>query len=231
MISIVIDKIQKLDNATNEAYKRLRTNVQLCGSDVKVIAITSTFPGEGKSSVSFSLAMSIAETGKRVMFIDADLRKSVFVSRYRVNKSVKGLVHYLTGMNTFEEVACRTNIEGLDMMFAGPVPPNPSELLGGKNFKTLLSNLRGKYDYILIDTAPVGSVIDAAIIAQECDGAIMVVASGEVGKKYVINTKEQLDKCGCKILGAVLNKVDFATNSYYGKYYGKYYGHDNSKKF
>ncbi len=224
MLNINIDKLKKVDHSTSEAYKRLRTNLQFCGNDVKVVALTSTVPNEGKSSVSFNLAASIAETGKKVIFIDADLRKSVLVGRYKINKAVKGFTHYLSGVNQFDEVVYSTNIENLHIVFSGPVPPNPAELLGNKYFKTLIKQLRQTYDYIIIDTPPIGSVIDAAIIAEECDGIVLVVASGEISYKFVKKTKEQLDKANCRILGAVLNKVPMGKGGYYGHYgkYGKY---------
>lgn len=224
MLSINIDKLTKLDNTTSEAFKRLRTNVQLCGDDIKVIALTSTVPNEGKSSISFNLAVSLAESGKKVMFLDADLRKSVLIGRYKINKAVKGLTHFLSGIHQFDEVAYATNVENLHVVFSGPVPPNPSELLGNRHFKNLLSQLKKNYDYVIIDTPPIGSVIDGAIVAEECDGVIIVVAANEIGRKFIQNTKTQLERCNCKILGTVLNKVDFSNDSYYGKYYGRYYG-------
>lgn len=224
MLNINVDKLKKLDNSTNEAYKRLRTNVQFCGSDVKVIALTSTVPNEGKSSVSINLAASIAESGKKVIFLDADLRKSVLVGRYKINKAVKGLTHYLSGVNPFDEVVYSTNVDNLHVVFSGPVPPNPAELLGNKYFKSLIAQLRRTYDYIIIDTPPIGSVIDAAVVAEECDGVILVIASGEISYRAVQTTKMQMEKSNCKILGAVLNKVPMGKGGYYGKYYGKYYG-------
>ncbi|MBQ3545412.1 MAG: polysaccharide biosynthesis tyrosine autokinase [Lachnospiraceae bacterium] len=224
MLNINIDKLKKLDNSTNEAYKRLRTNIQFCGSDVKVIALTSTIPNEGKSSVSFNLAASIAESGKKVIFIDADLRKSVLVGRYKINKAVKGLTHYLSGVNPFDEVVYSTNVDNLNVVFSGPVPPNPAELLGNKYFKSLITMLRRNYDYVIIDTPPIGSVIDAAIVAEQCDGVVLVISSGEISYKLVQKTKMQMEKSNCKILGAVLNKVQVGKGGYYGKYYGKYYG-------
>lgn len=224
MLNINIDKLKKLDNSTNEAYKRLRTNIQFCGSDVKVIALTSTIPNEGKSSVSFNLAASIAESGKKVIFIDADLRKSVLVGRYKINKAVKGLTHYLSGVNPFDEVVYSTNVDNLNVVFSGPVPPNPAELLGNKYFKSLITMLRRNYDYVIIDTPPIGSVIDAAIVAEQCDGVVLVISSGEISYKLVQKTKMQMEKSNCRILGAVLNKVPLGKGGYYGKYYGKYYG-------
>lgn len=224
MASINIDRLKKLDYRSNESYKSLRTNIQLCGSDIKVILVTSATPNEGKSSVSFNLAVSLAEAGKRVIFIDADLRKSVLVGRYKINKSVKGLTHFLSGINKFEEVVYSTNVENLFSVFSGPVPPNPAELLGNKTFKLLVKTLRETYDYVIIDTPPLGSVIDSAIVAQECDGAVLVVAANTVSYKFIQNTLEQLKKTDCQILGAVLNKVDMSENGYYGKYYGNYYG-------
>lgn len=229
MLNINIDKLKKLDNSTNEAYKRLRTNVQFCGSDVKVIALTSTITNEGKSSVSFNLAASIAESGKKVIFIDADLRKSVLVGRYKINKAVKGFTHFLSGVNAFDEVVYSTNVENLHVVFSGPVPPNPAELLGNKYFKTLIKQLRQTYDYVIIDTPPIGSVIDAAIVAPECDGVVMVVAAGEISYKLVQKTKAQLEKADCKILGVVLNKVPTGKGGYYGHYghYGEYGNYGN----
>ena len=224
MLNINIDKLKKLDSTTNESYKRLRTNIQFCGDDIKVIAITSTVPNEGKSSISFNLAVSIADSGKSVIFIDTDLRKSVLVGRYKINKAVKGLTHYLSGVNPFEDVVYATNVDNLHVIFSGPVPPNPAELLGNKYFKRLIKELRDKYDYVIIDTPPIGSVIDAAIVAQECDGVVLVISSAEISYKAVQKSKEQMEKAGCRILGAVLNKVTMGKSGYYGKYYGNYYG-------
>ena len=192
MLTININKMAKLDNQVNEAYKRLRTNVQLCGSDIKVIAITSNIPNEGKSSVAFNLAISMAESGKKVMFMDCDLRKSVLIGRYKIKSALKGLTHYLSGLNEYDEVSYETNVPNLHVIFAGPVPPNPAELLGGNKFKKLLQNLRNSYDYIILDTPPVGSVIDGVIVAQQCDGAIMVVSHAEISVKLAQNTKNQL---------------------------------------
>lgn len=203
MITININKMSKLDNQVNESYKRLRTNVQLCGSDIKVIAVTSNIPNEGKSSVAFNLAVSMAESGKKVMFMDCDLRKSVLIGRYKIKNAIKGLTHYLSGLSEYEEVAYETNVPNLHMIFSGPVPPNPAELLGGNKFKMLLSLLKQNYDYIIIDTPPVGSVIDGVIVAQQCDGAVMVISHAEISVKLAQNTKQQLDKRDCKILGAV----------------------------
>lgn len=194
MLAINIERLRKLDYRSNEAYKNLRTNIQLCGSDVKVIMMTSTTPGEGKSSVSFNLAVSLAEAGKKVIFIDADLRKSVLVGRYKINKSVKGLTHFLSGINNFEEVMYATNVNNLHVVFSGPVPPNPTELLGNKTFKTLLKVLRESYDYVIVDTPPIGSVIDSAIVAQQCDGTVFVVSANAVSYKYAQNAIEQAQK-------------------------------------
>lgn len=224
MINISISKKLKLDYRASEAYKTLRTNIEFCGKDVKVIALTSCTPGEGKSSVSVQLAAALAEAGKKIMLIDADLRKSVLMGRLRIHQNVKGLVHLLSGQAQLADVICMTDLPNLHMIFAGPVPPNPAELLGGKYFKKLLASLREVYDYIIIDTPPLGNVIDSAVIAQECDGAAIVVATHAISYKFAQNVKNQLEKSNCKILGVILNKVDMHNKGFYGKYYGKYYG-------
>lgn len=225
MQTIEINDLGKLTYHSREAYKSLRTNVSFCGEDIKVVALTSCTPNEGKSSVSFQLAVSMTEDGKRVLFIDADIRKSIFVGRHKIKaKKTKGLTHYLSGQSTLEEIICKTNVEGLDVILTGPVAPNPSELLGGKNFKELLAAKKNEYDIIIIDTPPLGSVIDSAIVARECDGVILVIAAEEVSYKFATKVKEQLETANGHILGVVLNKVKIRNGGKYGKYYGKYYG-------
>ena len=224
MQMVTLKEEHEMDFRTKEAYKTLRANLEFAGDDIKVIAITSCTPNEGKSSVSMNLAKSIAESGKRVILIDADLRKSVLVGRYKTGAVKLGLTHYLSGQRRFEEVFCGTNIKNLYVAFSGPVPPNPSELLGGKYFTSMVKQLRGIFDYVIIDTPPLGSVIDSAVVAKQCDGCMIVVASNEISYKFAQKVKEQLEVAECRILGVVLNKVNISQKSYYGRYYGKYYG-------
>jgi len=221
---INLNKNSTADYHVNEAYKSLMANVQFCGNNHKIIAITSCTPNEGKSSISLNLAISLAEAGKKVIFIDGDLRKSVLVGRYKISQKIKGLSHFLSGQNEFGEVINDTNVHRLQVVFAGPTPPNPSELLGSNRFKSVLQALRNVYDYIIIDTPPLGSVIDAAIIAKECDGAVMVIESKAISYKFARKVKEQLGKANCTLLGVVMNKVNLNHDKYYGRYYGKYYG-------
>ena len=110
------------------------------------------------------------------------------------------------------------------MIFAGHVPPNPAELLGNKFFRVLIDSGRKYYDYVIIDTPPLGAVIDSAIVAKECDGVILVVSQGNIRRRFAIDILSQLKKANVRVLGAVLNKVDMESDSYYGRYYGKYYG-------
>jgi len=223
MLTINMDKIRKLDYSSREAYKTLRTNVQFCGSDIKVIAITSSIPNEGKSMVSFNLAASMAESGHKVLFIDCDLRKSVLIGRYKISSSIKGLTQYLSGTEEMESVIYTTNFDNLDVVLSGPVPPNPAELLDNDRFKDLIEHARDKYDYIVIDTPPIGQVIDAAIVAQETDGIIFLISQKVISYKYAQKQIEQLKKSGVRILGAIINKVDNdSKGGYYARKYQKY---------
>ena len=222
MQKVSLNNIEKLDFRSRESYKTLRTNLEFAGRSKKVIAVTSCTPNEGKSSVSFRLAMSMAESGKRTVLVDADLRKSVLRSTYRVSAARYGLSHYLSGQASLSEVLCETNLPDFYAIFSGPVPPNPSELLGGDAFGLLLDYLRREYDYVVVDTPPLGSVIDGAVIARQCDGAAMVIESGTVSYRFAQSVKDQLDKAGCSLLGVILNKVDLSGNGYYGSAYGKY---------
>ena len=206
-----------------EAYKSLRTNLQFCGGSKKVIVMTSRAQNEGKTRITLNLAISLAEIGKKVLLLDADLRKSVLLGRVDVEGGVKGLTHFLSKQEPLMNVMYATNIPNLHMIFAGPVPPNPAELLSDKYFDAMMNALRENYDYILIDSPPLGRVIDSAVIASRCDGSILVIESGWNSWRFEKEIKEQLEKTGCPILGVILNKVDMSKSTYgkYGKY-GKY---------
>lgn len=218
---------KKDDYRTREAYKTLRTNIEFSGSDIKTIAITSCTPNEGKSSVAMELAKAFAEAGKKTILVDADLRKSVLVGRYKTGAVKHGLTHALIGRESLEKVVCMTNVQNLYIIFSGPVPPNPSELLGGMKFQGTIQKLREKFDYVIVDTPPLGSVIDAAVAAKNCNGTILVIENNAISYRFAQRVKDQLDKTESRILGVVLNKVDMDTRGYYGhygRYYGKYYG-------
>lgn len=215
----------KNDYYMNEAYKALRTNIEFAGEDKKAFVVTSCMPNEGKSTTTMNLAVSLTEAGKNVCFVDADLRKSVLAGRYHVKGSYKGVTHYLTGKAELTECIFNTNINRLDMILSGQVPPNPSELLGSKRFSYLIQTLRDHYDYVIVDAPPVGSVIDAVVISRATDASIIVCASGEVSYRFLQDVQNQLEMAGSDILGVVLDKVPISSgNKYYGKYYGHYYG-------
>lgn len=209
---------RKADYFYEEAIKTLRTNIQFAGRDVKTIMFTSCYPNEGKSDTLFQLAKEIGKTGKKVLVLDADIRKSIYVRRYRINQSVNGLSQYLSGQVDRKWIVYSTNFEGVDIVLAGPSAPNPSELLEEKAFDEFLEEKRREYDYILIDTPPMANLVDAAVVARRCDGAVLVIESELVSYKVAQKVQRQLQKSGCRILGAVLNKVDTKKDKYYSNY-------------
>lgn len=220
--TILLNREMKEDYHYNEAIKTLRTNIQFCGNGIRVIMLTSSLPDEGKSDITFALASSLAQIGKQVVMVDADIRKSVLVSRYQLETEVYGLSQYLSGQKCLEAVLYDTSVENLSMIFAGPYSPNPAELLEEDLFEKMVRELKAAYDYVIIDTPPMANLIDGAIVARQCDGAVMVVESGSISYRLEQRVKGQLEKSGCRILGAVLNKVVMERNGYYSKYYGRY---------
>lgn len=212
--------------AYEEAIKTLRTNIRYCGSNIRVVMLTSSQPEEGKSSLALMLARSIAKIGSKTLLLDADIRKSVLAACHQPNQNIYGLSQYLSGQRGLEEVICSTNVEHLNMIFAGPCTPNPAELLEEEAFGKLIQWARGEYDYIIVDTPPASRVIDAAIIAKECDGVVLVIESGMVSWRTAQAVKRQMDKTGSRMLGVVLNRADSKNSGYYGKHYSKYYGKD-----
>lgn len=206
-----------------ESIKTLRTNIQFTGKNVKTILLTSCYPNEGKSDIAMQLAQEIGKAGKSVLLIDADLRKSAYIVRYKVKRSVKGLSEFLSGQASESEIKYTTNFQNVDIIFSGPSAPNPSELLEEPAFGELMKKVRMEYDFVLLDTPPVMTVIDAAVIAKESDGAVLIVESGRVSYKAAQKALEQIRKSDCKVLGAVLNKVDIKRDKYYSDY-SSYYG-------
>ena len=217
-------RTMKEDYGYNEAIKTLRTNIQFCGSAIKTVMMTSSMPDEGKSDISMALAQSLAQIGKKTLILDADIRKSILVARYQLDHEVNGLSQYLSGQKTLEEVVYNTTTENLDIIFAGPYSPNPAELLEEELFQKMLEAAKAYYDYIIIDTPPMANLIDGAIVARHCDGAVIVIESGAISYRLEQKVKGQIEKSGCRILGVVLNKVDLSEDKYYGRYgkYGKY---------
>lgn len=205
------------DFFTQEAYKTLRTNLQFCGQDVQVIAFTSSTENEGKTTISLHTAKSLSELGKSVLFIDADMRKSVLAGRNTNAKNAAGLCEVLTGMKAVAECVYETQYPHLHLMFAGKYPPNPVELLGGKYFEKLIEEARNVYDYIIIDTPPLGMVIDAAVIVPNCDGTVLVINCGKARYRDVQEVIGQLEKSGSKILGVVRNNTAQHSKAYYKK--------------
>lgn len=229
---IVMTDPKTEDYFYEEAIKTLRTNIQFAGMDIKTITVTSCYPNEGKSDIAFQLAKEIGNMNKKVLFVDADIRKSSMVSRYQVKQKVTGLSQYLSGQAGRNEIFYNTNFPNLDIIFAGPLAPNPSELLEQVSFEALMEFERSFYDYVIVDTPPIGSLIDAAVVAKQCDGAILVIESGLVSRRVAEKAKDQLEKSGCRVLGAVLNKVDVRKDRYYSKYNSKYsyYYYKNGEK-
>lgn len=232
MESVVLGSIKEHSYTMKESLRALKTNLQFCGDDIRTILVTSSVPNEGKSTVSMDLARSLTESGKSVVVIDTDMRKSVLVGRLRVkavNGEVVGLSHYLSGQRKLNEVLYATDIKRLFMVFAGPSVPNPTEILEKKYFAEMIEFAREHFDYVIVDCAPIAAAIDAAVVAKHCDGAIVVISQGVASSRLIQSVKKQLEASGVKILGAVLNKVKMNKKGYgygygYGGYYGNYYG-------
>lgn len=205
--------------AVQEAYKTLRTNIRffLRGEGCKKFCITSGAAGEGKSITLINLAISIAETGKKVLLIDGDLRRPA-LARLLVEKGNPGLSGVLAGLVNTEEAIRKEMYPNLDILFSGEIPPNPSELLGSDKMQELIETLSKEYDYILVDTPPVNVVSDACIVANLLDGVLMLARKDRSQKEDIKRAVDSLRLTGAKLLGFVLNGVTLEngkSSSYY----------------
>ena len=204
----------------SEAYRTLRTNIQFSSLDeeIKSIVVTSSGPGEGKSTTMANLAITIAQSGKKVILVDCDFRKPTIHKKFGLTNS-QGLINILAQDKKFEDIIITTDVNNLYVMTSGPVPPNPAELLGTKKMKSLLNELTKIFDMVLIDAPPVLAVTDAQILSTIANGTIIVAAYGQSDKRALLQAKEHIEKVGGKILGVVINKIPEQGNGYYGKYY------------
>lgn len=224
MRKIELIAAKKSDYFTREAFNTLRTNILFSGKDIKTIVFTSSLAHEGKTTVAFESARSFADSGKKVLLVDADLRQSIMASRLTKERGITGLSQLLSGQVSMEQTVYGTQIEGLDIVFAGPYPPNPTELVGSPAFKELIRAAREVYDYVIVDAPPLGLVIDAAVMATVCDGAVIVINAGNVKHRMAQDVKDQLEKSGTRILGVVLNHIDRKNSqaTAYARYKSKY---------
>ncbi len=207
----------------DEAIRTLRTNISFSSIDKKIkkILITSSHPGEGKSTIALKLARSMANNGQKVLLMDCDLRNPT-LSKLIGNKISIGMTNLLVKGLQLEDVKIDDDVSNnLDIILTGPTPPNPSELLGSNKMKSLLSKAEEIYDVVILDTPPGGILTDAQVLATMVDGVLLVVAQGETKYEEIDNTLKNLKNVGANVLGTVLNKVKIKGNqSKYGYGYG-----------
>ncbi|MGZ4107712.1 MAG: CpsD/CapB family tyrosine-protein kinase [Tumebacillaceae bacterium] len=206
----------------SEAYRTLRTNIQYAGitKELKALMVTSSGPEEGKSTTITNLAVVNAQAGKKVILVDGDLRKPVVHKTFGLSNR-KGLTNLLIGEATFEDVVMETEVPGMFVLPAGPIPPNPAEILGSTRMKELIEQLKERYDIVLIDAPPILAVTDAQLLSTHVDGVVLVLGSRKVLREHAKKAKALLDRVGANVIGTVLNNKKVDSESYYYYYYGR----------
>lgn len=205
-----------------ESYRALRTNIDFSSVDeqTRVIMVTSAGPEEGKSTVVGNLAVTYAQDERRVLLIDADMRKPTVHRTFQLSNRY-GLSSFLSRQIDLENAIQESGVPNLNVMTAGPIPPNPAEMLNSNSMTKLMEQLRENYDVVLIDTPPILAVTDAQLLASKSDGVLMVINAGKVKKEVVLKAKENLTRVNARMLGVVLNNVKRkASEEYYYYYYG-----------
>ncbi|OMF21239.1 capsular biosynthesis protein [Paenibacillus sp. FSL H8-0548] len=206
----------------SEGYRMLRTNIEFStiNQKLQIIMVTSSKPSEGKSTTCANMAVAFAQANKKVLLIDADLRKP---SQHHIfgKSNRSGITTALLNQLELKDIIQYTNTDNLSIIQAGPTPPNPSELLSSEPMANLLKQAREQFDMIIVDTPPIMSVTDAQIVAVQSDGVVLVVDSGKVKKDVVLKAKASLDHVKAKLIGVVLNKINRNHSDIYSYYYGE----------
>jgi protein-tyrosine kinase len=221
MNHLTIVNFPEQNYAGMEAMNTLCTNISYCGQEIRTVMFTSRSEGEGKSSIVMNMMRTLAGYGKHVLLLDADLRRSTLARRYRFDfgqNDVCGLAQYLAGMCTLDDAVYQTNIEGAYVMPAGRDVLNSMQLLASGPFGDMMAVLRNSFDMVLVDTPPAGVIVDAIEIAKYCDGAVIVVAYNKGRGQDIATVVQNVQKTGCKVLGAVMNDVNlksFRNRKYY----------------
>ncbi len=211
-----------------EAFNTLRSNVlfALAPTGGKKLLVTSANQAEGKSTTSVNLAAALAQNGNKVLLIDCDLRKPKLHKFFNVDYT-HGLSRFLVGQESLNDTLIHTDIRNLDLMPAGVIPPNPSELLGSNRMKVFLDKVEEYYNYVILDTPPIGMVIDAAVLSKYVSGVLVAVHYASTRRADFMKAKNQLDMAGANIIGFTMVAVKSEHKGYYKKYskYGSYYSY------
>lgn len=235
-----INQMKPLDYAGEEAMNTICTNLAFSGRNLKKIVFTSNIQSEGKSWMAMHILENLAKRGRRVVLLDADMRRSFMMQRYKVDVTgeVLGLAHYLTGQCELGDIIYQTNLYGACIIPAGRDVTNPVSLVDTPYFTQMLDLLSEQFDMVIVDAPPIGMVIDAAEIAASCDGTVMVIEYNKTRLREVRECKRQMEQSGTPVLGCIINKVNFASisakkyynKSYYSHYRSGYYRQDSSEK-
>ena len=215
-----ITSLEKPQSNISEAYRTIRTGIEFSNldKDLKIICITSSKKDEGKTTVLSNLGVSFAKIDKKVLLIDADLRNPS-ISKMFDTSNTQGIMDILLGKRNIQDCVKKTKQENLYILTGGTIPPNPAEVLSSKKMSEFIESIKDEYDYIFIDSPPVGVVSDASIISAYSDGVIFVVGANEVDSNLAKIAKERLDSVKANIVGVILNKFKIDTNSEYYNYY------------
>lgn len=219
-------------STASEAYRGIRTNILFSSADIapQVMMICSSAPSEGKTVTAANLAIVMAQMGNKVLLIDCDMRKPKLNKVFETSRD-KGMSNILVGGCEIEDAIIHTKIPNLDIISSGPMPPNPSEIIGSQKMTAIINELRQHYERIIIDSPPITAVTDASILAKYADGAIIVIRCGETHLEIIRNGINQLASVNAHIFGAILNCVNMGRESrYYYQYHYYYYGEDGDKK-
>jgi len=204
-----------------EQFRTIRTNINFSMPDAEIqtILFTSSSPGDGKSTVAANTAVVFAQEGKRVLLVDSDMRKPTVHYTFHLTNTI-GLSNALVRQVTLEEIIHQSSIDNLDVITCGPIPPNPSELISSKSMDSFIKEAKTLYDLIIFDAPPVLSVTDAQILANKCEGTILVISANETEKESILKAKEALVASQATIIGTVLNNYILDKDHYYYQYYG-----------